>query len=172
MRQRGREPISNAAMVSRLRVIGEGSAPGTSQEEPDAGRNLVTSARASSAAATATAAFTCLVAIAAEDRAIPAGFKRYGSRLPAPGTDHRSPLRRSRTVAATAPTPLVVFLCHTARLATLRGRVAALLEERLISSGEGKILSAIAASKLNVAGHGSPRAECTANCIIFDKRIQ
>jgi hypothetical protein len=66
---------------------------------------------------------------------------------------------------------LIVFLCHTARLATLGSRVTAFLEERLIGSGEGKILPAIAASKLNISGHGSPRADCTAHFIIFRVRI-
>jgi hypothetical protein len=41
---------------------------------------------------------------------------------------------------------LVILLCHAARLATLGSGVTAFLKERLIGSGEGEILPAIAAS--------------------------
>jgi hypothetical protein len=51
---------------------------------------------------------------------------------------------------------LLVFLCLAARFATLWGRVTTFLKERLISCGEGKILSAIAARNLLVSGHKSP----------------
>jgi hypothetical protein len=37
----------------------------------------------------------------------------------------------------------------------------------LIGSGEGEILPAIAASKLNISGHGCPRGDCTAQCAVF-----
>jgi hypothetical protein len=59
-----------------------------------------------------------------------------------------------------------VFVFLTASLATLRGRITAFLEERLISSGEGKVLPAIAARKLNISGHGSPRGDCTVQSVI------
>ncbi|MGA9462424.1 MAG: hypothetical protein WBV28_06515 [Terracidiphilus sp.] len=49
---------------------------------------------------------------------------------------------------------MIVFLCHTARLAAFWGRITAFLKERLICSGEGKILPAIAARELNISGHG------------------
>lgn len=52
------------------------------------------------------------------------------------------------TVAA-----LAVLFGDTAVFATFWSRVTAFLEERLISSGEGKILTAVAASKLDIAGH-------------------
>jgi hypothetical protein len=42
---------------------------------------------------------------------------------------------------------MIVHLCLTAILATFGGRITAFLEERLISSGEGEILPAIAARK-------------------------
>jgi hypothetical protein len=51
---------------------------------------------------------------------------------------------------------LLVFLCLPTRLATLWGRVTTFLKERLISSGEGKMLPAIAACNLLVSGHKSP----------------
>jgi hypothetical protein len=64
-----------------------------------------------------------------------------------------------------------VFLCLTASLATLWGRITAFLEERLISSGEGKVLPAIAARKLNISGHGSPRGDCTVQSVIYTQVI-
>jgi hypothetical protein len=64
-----------------------------------------------------------------------------------------------------AGTPLVVLLCLTATLATLWGRITTFLKERLISSGEGKVLPAIAARKLNISGHGSPRGDCTVHFV-------
>jgi hypothetical protein len=131
---------------------------------------LITTACAPATCARATT-FASLIAIPAEDGTVAARFEGHGGWLTAAGTDHRCTLRRSRTVA-TATRTLIVLLRHTARLAPFRGRVAALLEKRLISSGEGKVLPTIAASELNIAGHGSPRAECTANCTIFDRRIQ
>jgi hypothetical protein len=102
-------------------------------------------ARASAGSAASAAALARLVAIPAKHRPVAAWFKWNCCRLTAAGTDHRRSLCRSRTVAGTSPT-LVVLLCHTARLAPLGGRVAAFLKERLISSGEGKVLPAIAAS--------------------------
>jgi hypothetical protein len=51
---------------------------------------------------------------------------------------------------------LFALLCLTARLAALGGRITAFLKERLIRSGERKILSTITARELNIAGHGSP----------------
>jgi hypothetical protein len=97
-----------------------------------------------SAATTTAAAFARLVAIPAKDRAITTRLKRHCCRLAATRTNHRCSLCWSRTVAGA---PLIVFLCLTAILATLWGRVTAFLEERLISSGEGKVLPAIAARK-------------------------
>jgi hypothetical protein len=132
---------------------------------------LITTACAPATRARATS-LASLVAIPAEDGTVAARFEGHGGWLTAAGTDHRCTLRRSRTVATTATRTLIVFLCHPARFAPLWGRVAALLEKRLIRSGEGKVLPTIAASELNIAGHGSPRAECTANCTIFDRRIE
>jgi hypothetical protein len=114
----------------------------------------------------AAAAFTSLVAIPAIDRTVATRFKRHCCRLSATRTNHRCTLCRSRTIARS---PLIVFLCLTAILATLWGRVAAFLKERLISSGEGEILPAIAARKLNISGHGSPLGNCTAQCAILRK---
>jgi hypothetical protein len=54
---------------------------------------------------------------------------------------------------------LLVFLCRAARLATLWGRITTFLKERLISSGEGEILPAIAARNLHISGHRSPWGE-------------
>ena len=112
------------------------------------------SARGSPAGAAA-AALASLVAIPAEDRAIAPRLERHCCGLAATGTDHRRTLCRSRTVARSPP--LIVLLCLTAILATLGGRITAFLKERLIGSGESEILSTIAASKLNISGHGSPR---------------
>jgi hypothetical protein len=36
------------------------------------------------------------------------------------------------------------------------------LKERLIRSGESKVLPAVTTRKLNISGHGSPRGDCTA----------
>ena len=119
---------------------------------------LLTVASARSAAAAA-AALARLVAIPAIDRSIATRLKRHCCRLAATRTNHRCSLCRSRTVAGT---PLIVLLCHTAILATLRGRVTTFLKERLISSGEGKVLPAVTARKLNISGHGSPCGNCTA----------
>ena len=77
----------------------------------------IASASAPSAGAATTAALSCLVAIPAEHRPIATRFKRYGCWLSAPRADHRRPLCRSRTVSTTG-TPLIIFLCHPARLAT------------------------------------------------------
>src|SRR5580704_12019369 len=124
---------------------------------------LETTAAARASPASTTAAFTRLVAIPAKHRAIAARLKRHCCRLAATRTNHRCSLCWSRTVAGA---PLVVFLCLTAILATLRGRITTFLKERLIRSGEGKILPAIAARKLNISGHGSPRRDCTAHFVI------
>lgn len=59
-------------------------------------------------------------------------------------------MRRSRTVTAST---LVSFLGLAAGLATFGGRKTAFLKKRLIGSGEGKILPAIAACELHVSGH-------------------
>ena len=128
---------------------------------PDPMKLVATAATRASArtGAAAAAALARLVAIPAENRTIATRLERHCCRLTATRTNHRRRLCRSRTVAGT---PLVVLLCHTAILATFWGRIAAFLKERLISSGESKILSTIAASKLNISGHGSPRGDCTA----------
>src|ERR1017187_9018391 len=99
---------------------------------------------AGAGAATTAAALARLVAIPAKDRAIATRFKRHCCRLAATRTNHRCSLCRSRTVAGA---PLIVLLCLTAILATLRGRITTFLKERLISSGEGEVLPAIAARK-------------------------
>ena len=106
--------------------------------------NLVPAAATRAAAAAATAALAGLVAVPAKDRAIATRLKRHCCRLTATRTNHRCSLCRSRTVAGAS---LIVLLCLTAILATLRGRITTFLKERLISSGEGKILPAIAARK-------------------------
>ena len=107
------------------------------------------------APSSAAAAFTSLVAVPAKHRAIAAWFKRYSRWLAAAGADHRCSMGWSRTITGASPT-LFALLCLTARLAALGGRITAFLEERLIRSGERKILSTITARKLNIAGHGSP----------------
>ena len=120
---------------------------------------LTTAAARTSAAAAA--AFARLVAVPAKHRAITARLKRHCCRLTASRTNHRCSLCRSRTVAGS---PLIVLLCLTACLTTLWGRVTAFLEERLISGGKAEVLPAIAARKLYISGHGSPRGNCTADC--------
>jgi hypothetical protein len=52
--------------------------------------------------------------------------------------------------------PLPAFLCHTASLASFGIRITAFLEERLIGSAERKLLPAVAACNLHIAGHSSP----------------
>ena len=130
-------------------------------------RNALSPAAARTSATTA-AALAGLVAIPAKDRAIATWFERHCCRLAATRANHRCTLCRSRTVAGT---PLVVLLCLTAILATLWGRVTAFLKERLISSGEGEVLPAIAARKLNISGHGSPRGDCTAQFVFCTQGI-
>src|SRR5580692_8674397 len=120
----------------RVRCAGKLTGPGV---------KLIAAASAARAGSSGSTAFTCLVAVPAEHRAIASRFKGYSRRLTASGTDHGCSLCRSRTVAGPS-TALVVFLCHAARFATLRRRVTAFLEERLIGSGEGEILPTIAAS--------------------------
>jgi hypothetical protein len=66
---------------------------------------------------------------------------------------------------------LILLLCLTASLATLRGRITAFLKERLISSGEGKVLPAVAARKLNISGHGSPRGRLYSPICILQLRF-
>jgi hypothetical protein len=105
---------------------------------------LVPAATARASAPTAAAAFARLVAVPAKHRPVSTRLERHCCGLAATGTNHRCSLCWSRTVAGA---PLIVLLCLTAILATLRGRVAAFLKERLIRSGEGKILPAIAARK-------------------------
>jgi hypothetical protein len=61
----------------------------------------------------------------------------------------------SRTIPGASPT-LFALLCHTARLAAFGGRITAFLKERLIRSGERKILPTITARKLNISGHVCP----------------
>jgi hypothetical protein len=115
-----------------------------------AGSGLVAS-RTSAAAA----AFACLVAVPAKHRTIAAWFKWNSGGLAAAGADHRCSMGWSRTIPGASPT-LFALLCHTARLAAFGGRITAFLEERLIRSGKRKILSTIAARKLNISGHGCP----------------
>ncbi len=125
-------------------------------------------ATARTAAAGSTAAFAGLVAVPAEDGTIATRFKRHCCRLAATRTNHRCTLCRSRTVAGP---PLIVLLCLTAILATLWGRITTFLKERLISSGEGKVLPAIAARKLNISGHGSPRGDCTGQSVLCAQQL-
>ena len=115
---------------------------------------------------TATAAFTCLVAVTAKYRTIAARFKWNSRWLAAARADHRCSVGWSRTITGASPT-LFALLCLTARLAALGGRITAFLKERLIRSGERKILSTITARKLNVSGHGSPRGDCTYELVNF-----
>jgi len=109
------------------------------------------------------------VAVPAENRTIATRLEWHCCRLAATRANYRCTLCRSRTVAGTPP--LIVLFCLTAVLATLWGRITAFLKERLISSGEKEILSTIAASKLNISGHGSPRGDCTAQVGLFAQGI-
>jgi hypothetical protein len=107
-------------------------------------QKLLTAAAPRTAATTTAAALARLVAVPAEYRAIATRLKRHCCRLAATRTNHRCSLCWSRTVAGT---PLIVLLCLTAILATFRGRITTFLKERLIRSGEGEVLPAIAARK-------------------------
>jgi hypothetical protein len=97
-----------------------------------------------SAATTCGCAFARLVAVPAKHRTVATRLEGDGCRLAATRTNHRCSCGWSGTVARA---PLVLLLCLTAILATLRGRITTFLEERLISSGEGKVLPAIATRK-------------------------
>ena len=108
------------------------------------------------------------VAIPAKYRPVAARFERYGCWLTAARTDHWSALARSRTVAGS---PLIIFLCHAARLATFRCRVTAFLKERLIGSGEGKFLPTIAALNCISPAMGLLSDHCTALSIYFVQGI-
>src|SRR5580692_4123712 len=116
--------------------------------------------------APAATAFACCVAIPAIHRSIATGLEWNGCWLSATRTNHRCSLCWSRTVAGS---PLIVFLCHAARLTTLWGRVTTFLKERLIGSTEGKFLPAVAACNLHISGHRSPWWDCTAQSVNFDK---
>ena len=96
-------------------------------------------------ASAAASAFARYVAVAAENRTVATRLKGHSGRLSAAGADHGRSLRRSLTIAATS-SALVVFLRLAAGFAAFWGRKAALGKERLIGSGEGKILPTIAAS--------------------------
>jgi hypothetical protein len=117
-------------------------------------------------ACAAAAAFACLVAVPAKYRTIAAWFKWNSGWLATAGADDRCSMGWSRTIPGASPT-LFALLCHTARLAAFGGRITAFLKERLIRSGERKILSTITARKLNVSGHGSPRRDCTYGLVNF-----
>jgi hypothetical protein len=129
--------------------------------------NLVPSASAGSASTPSTTALTSLVAIPAKYGPVASWLKRNSRWLAAARADHRRTLCRSRTIAA-AGTPLVVFLCHSAWLAAFWCRITTFLKERLICSGEGEVLPAVAASKLNISCHGvSSCGDCTAHLSNF-----
>lgn len=97
---------------------------------------------AAHARAAAAASFAGYIAVAAKDGPIAARFKRYGGWLAAARADHRSSLHGGSAVAGCS---LIVLFCHAAWFATFGCRVTAFLKERLIGSGEGKFLPAIAA---------------------------
>jgi hypothetical protein len=63
---------------------------------------------------------------------------------------------RLGAITTTSAALLVTLFRHTAGLAALWSGKTAFLEKCLISSCESKILSAVAASELNIAGHGAP----------------
>ena len=124
-------------------------------------KSLITTGTCSGAAA-----FSCLVAVPAKYGTIAAWFKWNSRWLAAAGTNHRCAVGWSRTITGASPT-LFALLCLTARLAALGGRITAFLEKLLIGSGERKILSTIAASKLHISGHGCPRRNCTHEIVVF-----
>jgi hypothetical protein len=61
-----------------------------------------------------------------------------------------------RAIATSSAATLFTLFRHSAGLAALWSGKTAFLEKCLISSGEAKFLSAVAASELNIAGHGAP----------------
>jgi hypothetical protein len=102
-----------------------------------------------------------LVATLAEDRTIAAGLERNRGLLAASSADNCGSLRGAGAIAA-ATTPAVsattaallfILLCLTARFASLRRRIAALAEKRLIVGRKCKVLSTVAACKLQVPSH-------------------
>jgi hypothetical protein len=106
------------------------------------------------AARAGAATFPCLIAVTTKYGTITAWFKWNSGGLAAAGADNRCSMGgRSLAIAGASPT-LFALLCLTARLAALGGRITAFLKERLISSGERKVLSTVTARKLNISGHG------------------
>jgi hypothetical protein len=120
-----------------------------------------------------------LIAGLAEDGTIAPRFEGDSGLLTAPRADYRCSLRCVRpisttatTAVATAATTLVVILFRlTARLAPLWRGITAFTEEGLIGCCKGEILSAIAASELQVPSHikllGYSRSRLESSCACF-----
>jgi len=119
-------------------------------------------------ASSAPCAFARRIAVPAINRAIPTRLKRNGGRLATTRTNHRSSLRRSRTVAGSS---LVGLLCLAARLTALWCRVTAFLKELLIGRTEGKLLPTVAACNLHISGHMTPCVGLYSPICIFFARI-
>ncbi len=121
-----------------------------------------------SPASPAPGAFARRIAVPAINRAITTRLKRNGGRLATTRTNHRSSLRRSRTVAGSS---LVGLLCLAARLTALWCRVTAFLKELLIGRTEGKLLPTVAACNLHISGHMTPCVGLYSPICIFFARI-
>jgi hypothetical protein len=141
----------------------KGLRPGSRRPKRAKIKRLVAPSLASGTATTAATSFSRLVAVATVDGAVAARLKGDGRGLSAARANHRSSLCGSRPITTTtAGSTLLVFPCLPAVFATFGSRVTTFLKERLIRSGEGEFLPAIAARKLNISGHGIPRKDCTA----------
>jgi hypothetical protein len=66
---------------------------------------------------------------------------------------------------------LIGFLCLTARLAPLWGRVSAFLKKLLIGRAEGKFLPTVTARNLHISGHMTPCVGLYSPNHIFFARI-
>jgi hypothetical protein len=112
----------------------------------------------SCASASATPALFRLIAALAVNRTVSARFKGHCGRLTTTGADHGGAGAHAAAPAAKAAIVLGMgrsmaaarartLLGLTAWFAASRRRVAAFLEKLLLSSGENKFLTAVAASK-------------------------
>jgi hypothetical protein len=131
-------------------------------------QTTVSETRTSVASASAAArALTGCVAVTAEHWSVSARLEWNCRRLSAPGTDDRSSMRCLRVGAISSASALVTLFRHATGFAAFWCRKTAFLEKLLICCGEGKFLSAVAASKLNIAGHGAPRKDVLRTIPLF-----
>ena len=121
---------------------------------PNAGSPVLVAPAAAGLSATARAALLRLIAIPAVHGPVAAWLKRNRRLLPAPGAGDRGPSGFRPLVSAASPAPLFALPRRAAGLAALRGRIPALLEERLVFARECKLSPAVATGELQISSHG------------------